>query len=476
MEGMGHMQVGASITLVTVGAVTASVLFLALFLTMGGTPGKAAETTGTNLPDLVIVEVYNLTPVYQGEDSFFIVTIENRGTAAYLVRTSGDLEVTAFRESESEIAGITKVFWDLYRGCNVTVNLKVRFDTLGSHTLRIVLDNSDLVDERDENNNRATLDIVVVPSEENRPPDANGGNDRFGYVNEPVLFSARYSKDPDGDTLSYSWVFGDEGTGRFTNHTYLFVGDYGASLMVGDGEKIDIDTFVIHVTQRPINNPPTAVITVGRTSVHVDVELMFDGRASTDPNLDRLTYDWDFDATDGTDDWVRGMVVYATWEETGAYIVTLKVSDGQESSQATTTITVSRPPPPNIEPKAKAGPDIETKVGESLQIRGERSDPDGMIVKWEWDLDNDGSFDTYNEHDGTLYRTFDEPGRYTLKLRVTDDRGGTSTDSIIVKVEKADDGKDTPGPGVLFSMAALAIVTILMKNRPRGERWRWYKG
>ena len=457
---MGREFGGNRTGLAVLGTATGLLVVIALLAIAGG---ASMDAGATDLPDLVVEEVYNITEVYQGEDAFFNVSIRNLGTAAYLSRTSGVLEIHGYRDGETDVTTIFKVFWDIYHGGNITVNLKVRFDTLGEHTLRVVLDPSEMVEEIDDGNNAASTDVLVIPSQENRPPDADGGNDRFGYVGEPMLFSARYSEDPDNDALSYSWVYGDgaKGAGRFTNHTYIFKGDYGSSLMVSDGEKIDIDIFIVHVIERPINNPPLAVIMVESGSVHKGKELMLDGSSSFDADFDRLVYDWDLDASDGVDDLIRGAVVAGRWDEEGAYTVTLMVTDGRETSKNTTTIIVTKPPPPNVKPIANAGPDIETEVGKGLQISGSGNDPDGFITKWEWDLDKDGKYDTFSEADGTLYHTFTEPGIYTLKLRVTDNRGGTSTNSIIVKVEKAGEGgNDSPGPGALLALVALSIVSI----------------
>ncbi len=52
-----------------------------------------------------------------------------------------------------------------------------------------------------------------------------------------VSFSAEGSTDPDGDTLTYSWSFGDNSSasGLTTSHTYTNVGQFIATLTVSDG-------------------------------------------------------------------------------------------------------------------------------------------------------------------------------------------------------------------------------------------------
>ena len=59
----------------------------------------------------------------------------------------------------------------------------------------------------------------------------------------------------------------------------------------------------------------------------------------------------------------------------------------------------------------------------------------GNIVKTEWDLDANGLYDTDATQNGG-YATYDyaKPGEYTVTVRVTDDRGNTATDSVLIKV------------------------------------------
>jgi len=434
MEGMGHSHRGPSLTLVAVGTAVAFIAVMAIMMAM------QASAAPEDRPDLVIGEIYNLTEVYQGDDSFFNVTIKNEGEAAYLTKTSGVLEVFGYIDEATEVSGHTQVNVNIFRRTTVTINLKV---------------------------NEMTVNVTVFESNENRPPVADGGNDRVGYLDEPVLFSARYSEDPDRDHLSYSWIFGDGGedSGRFTNHTYIYEGQYGVSLIVSDGEKIDIDTFTVSIIEAPVNHPPTATISIGKAKVDEREDLTLDGRQSSDPALDTLTYDWDFDATDGVDDWVRGAMVVHSWDENGVYQVTLKVSDGKETDTTTTLITVLEPPPPNNAPRANAGTDKTAFKGKEIEIVGEGSDQDGHIVSWEWDLDNDGTYDTYSETSGTLATTFDEVGLKTLVLRVTDNRGAVAKDSVTITVEKADGGGDeSPGPGALMAISALAFIYIIVRQ------------
>lgn len=63
-------------------------------------------------------------------------------------------------------------------------------------------------------------------------------------------------------------------------------------------------------------------------------------------------------------------------------------------------------------------------------------DPDGSIVKYEWDFNGDGRFDEVKTVPTTT-RLFERAGEWRVNLRVTDNRGATGSISKIVKVTEA---------------------------------------
>lgn len=61
------------------------------------------------------------------------------------------------------------------------------------------------------------------------------------------------------------------------------------------------------------------------------------------------------------------------------------------------------------------------------------NDPGGKIVRYEWDLDANGSFETdASSTNGYTSYTYAKPGDYTISLRITDDQGGTATTTVLV--------------------------------------------
>ncbi len=93
----------------------------------------------------------------------------------------------------------------------------------------------------------------------NAAPNAvASGNPTSGAAPLTVSFSGSGSTDPNGDSLTYSWNFGDgaTGSGTSTSHTYSSAGPYTAVLTVSDGRG-GSDTATVGIT---VGTPPVASI------------------------------------------------------------------------------------------------------------------------------------------------------------------------------------------------------------------------
>jgi len=101
-----------------------------------------------------------------------------------------------------------------------------------------------------------TVEVEITLT--NSPPDVDPGGPYSGDVDQPVQFDASDTSDSDGDTLSYTWDFGDSSApsgpsaSPTISHTYTQAGTYTVELAVSDGVN-DPEVVELQVT---VTGPP----------------------------------------------------------------------------------------------------------------------------------------------------------------------------------------------------------------------------
>ena len=97
-----------------------------------------------------------------------------------------------------------------------------------------------------------------------------------------------------------------------------------------------------------------------------------------------------------------------------------------DSNKKTITVTVSGTGLANNPPDADTGGPYSGIEGRAITLDASGStDSDGSITLYEWDIDNDGTYD-YSSSSATRSHTYDQQGTYTINLRVTDNLGATN--------------------------------------------------
>jgi PKD repeat protein len=167
------------------------------------------------------------------------------------------------------------------------------------------------------------------------------------------------ASDPDGDLLAFSKIAGPTfmtvfRISRTTGDIRLAPGladsgTYGATVRASDGSLSDEKSFQITVDD--VNRVPVADAGGPYTGV-VGIPVTFDATGSSDPQGNPLTYSWDFDASNGTQQDATGPSPSHTYTSPGAFTVTLKVTDngdsGQICSNSATTMATITPCPATV--------------------------------------------------------------------------------------------------------------------------------
>jgi PKD domain len=162
-----------------------------------------------------------------------------------------------------------------------------------------------------------------------------------------------------------------------------------------------------------------------------------------------IGYAWDLHGRGTCRELLPGATCTVTAPASGDWDVTLTVTDlATESDSITKTVAVETPPPPGSPPNqppraAFAAIPASPLVGEEVTFVSFSDDRDGRITGLAWDLDGDNRFD---DGDGPIVTgRFTVPGTKTVRLRVRDDRGATSTESLAVLV-RAQGGPASTSP------------------------------
>lgn len=228
--------------------------------------------------------------------------------------------------------------------------------------------------------------VLLDPTPTNAAPIAVVGGPYSGEAGTTLIqFNGSASSDPDGDTLSYAWDFGDGGTasGDRPTYTYPGAGNFEVRLIVNDGQ-VDSAASVTTatITEPPMNIAPTAN-PGGPYTGEPGTAVAFDGSMSSDPNGDPLTYSWDF----GDGAMGDGAAPMHAFAAEGEYIISLTVTDDQNaSSTATTTATIAIPPA-NSPPTADAGGPYRGDTGADIAFSAAgSSDPDNDALTYSWDF------------------------------------------------------------------------------------------
>jgi hypothetical protein len=305
----------------------------------------------------------------------------------------------------------------------------------------------------------STPDTVVITVQNNidEPPVANAGPDQTVAEGVMVSLTALGSTDPNGDTLSYSWTQltgpavtltgAATATPTFTSPPVVATTTLSFRVTVSDGKGGTSTDDVVITENNTVDEAPVANAGPDQ-SVGEAAPVQLDGSASSDPNGQSLTYLW-LQLSGPAVTLSSSTVAQPTFTSPRVVATTmltfsLIVSDGTLSS-APATIVVTVNDTINEPPVANAGPDFSVGEQTSVMLDGSgSSDPNGETLMYQWTQTSGPAVTLMGAT--TAQPGFTSPQvtvatALSFMLTVTDPRGGTSSDTVVVTVNDTSVGR-----------------------------------
>ena len=258
-----------------------------------------------------------------------------RAGGPYVVPLGQPIALDGSASTDPDAADALTFAWTLGDGANA-IGAQPSHLFAAEGTYPVVL----LVSDGKGGTSTASTSVVVTPAAvaQNQSPVASAGGPYSTTLGGAMSFSSTGSGDPDNDTLSYVWNFGDgvSGTGAAPAHTYAAAGDYTVSLLVTDGRGGSATaSAAAHVLPPAAANHPPVANAGGPYAGVPAAGIPVSGAGSSDADGDALTFAWNFGDGSPQESGAGPTHAYAN---AGAYTITLTVTDARG---ATSTATAS---------------------------------------------------------------------------------------------------------------------------------------
>lgn len=261
-------------------------------------------------------------------------------------------------------------------------------------------------------------------------------------VGDSVFFTAS-----GGSNLAADWSFDYDGqhldpsaAGLTVAHTFVGPGTYTVAADVSDdqGDEAVVTTTVTvqDVATLVVVPPPDQLADEGDTTPF-DAPQVLDLAGQVDTS----TVQWDLNydgATFHADPQFDGNLTPSYQYDPGDHVAAAQFTDDcGHQNLGVSNVSVAA-----ASPDVSAGTDMTVTVGDPVQFSGSASAPGGIAAE-EWDFNYGEQTFTVEASDTlTPMHTFPEPGVYDVALRVTDNRGAASIDTITVTVNDVAPGGD----------------------------------
>lgn len=181
--------------------------------------------------------------------------------------------------------------------------------------------------------------------------------------------------------------------------------------------------------------PVISAFSASSTTGMAPLKVVFTSTA-TDSDGTISKYEWDFDG-DGVYDQDTGTVasVSYTYQNVGTYNARLRITDNGGATAESDFVTVSVESATNKPPIIVNILATVTQSGSSATVKYEvsASDPNGVIIQFQWDFDGNGTVDATTTTSPAQY-TYSAAGTYNPVVTVTDDQGATAKGMTTVEI------------------------------------------
>jgi hypothetical protein len=263
-------------------------------------------------------------------------------------------------------------------------------------------------------------------------PDA--GKDTSAPIHSKINFSGSATQ-TFGSIVMYLWdfdgddVFEDSSANGIASHVYDHAASYLVRLKVRDDDGNEGSDFR---RVEIINQTPVVKSVRADTVVSINDLISFSG-SGTDSDGPLMGYAWDFDGNGTLDSTsTKDFSPVYGYAKIGIYTAVFRVTDDDgDFAERTVKVTVIKDAP-----VANAGKDTIVSIKDLVHLHGNGTDKYGSIVTWAWDFGGTGVFKTSSKGDTIVTAPSLPAGAWPCMLRVTDDDGNMSLDTVVVAVLK----------------------------------------
>ena len=249
-------------------------------------------------------------------------------------------------------------------------------------------------------------------------------------------------------SVKYRWDLDNDGhyddeEGALAEVIFYDEGDYFVSVQATD--LVGREAF--HTALVKVQNAPP-LVNLGQDRYVNETESVELFATATDPGHDVLFYEWDFG--DGSKKVYDTLRPKHTYQDDGNYSVRLRVRDNDDAvSEDFMVVHVA-----NLPPQVDAGPNRTINEGAAVFFSGRATDPSKAdTLTYAWDFNYDGANFTPDVFGSQARITYpDGPANLVAALRVSDEDGGETIDTVNVTVNNLP-----------------PIVTSVTSNGPVGE-------